>query len=118
VPILAGSAELRYMTGQGNRVLARRPIRIAAAEVRLAAPAECAAGAAVSITWTGPNHPGDYITIVAKGTPDEQYAAYTETSAGSPLTVTAPSEAGEAEIRYVTGQGNKVLARVAIRVVR
>ena len=117
IPIMAGSAELRYMTGQGNRVLGRRAITIVAAEVTLSAPAEGSAGSAVSITWTGPNNPKDYITIVPTTTPDGQYAAYTYTSDGSPLSVTLPKDAGDAEIRYMTGQGNEVLARLAIKVV-
>jgi Ca-activated chloride channel family protein len=115
LPIMAGKAELRYMTGQGNKVLARRAISIVAAQVTLSAPAEGAAGTSVSIAWTGPNNAGDYITIVPMSTPDGQYAAYTLTSEGSPLTVTLPKEAGEAEIRYMTGQGNKVLARRPIK---
>jgi Ca-activated chloride channel family protein len=114
MPIMNGPAELRYMTGQGRRVLARRAIEVVAAEVTLAAPPQAKAGADVSITWTGPNNTGDYITLVTKGTPDGQYAAYTETKKGSPLTVKAPAKAGDAEVRYMTGQGNKVLARVAI----
>jgi Ca-activated chloride channel family protein len=118
IPIMEGSAELRYMTGQGNRVLGRRSITIAAAKITLEAPAECKAGAPVSIGWTGPNNPGDYITIVAKGTPDTQYGDYVNTSSGSPLSVKAPKDAGEAEIRYASGQGNKVLARIPIKVVR
>jgi len=115
-PIMEGSAELRYMTGQGGKVLARRPITIVTAKVSLSAPAECAAGSDVSITWTGPNNPGDYITVVAKGTPDGQYAAYTVTSEGSPLKVKAPKEPGDGEIRYMSAQGGKVLSRVAIRI--
>lgn len=115
-PIMAGSAELRYMTGQGRRVLSRRPITIVAAEITLSAPPECKAGADVSVAWTGPNNRGDYITIVPKAMPDGRYAAYTETSKGSPLSVKAPKEAGEAEVRYMAGQGNKVLARVPIKV--
>ena len=116
MPIMAGEAELRYMTGQGNRVLARRAIKIVAAEVTLSAAAEGRAGSAVSVTWTGPNNPGDYITIVAKSTPDGQYGNYTLTNEGSPLNVNAPKEAGDAEIRYMTGQGNKVLARILIKI--
>jgi Ca-activated chloride channel family protein len=54
--------------------------------------------------------------VVAKGTPDGQYGAYTVTSEGSPLKVKAPKEAGDGEIRYMSGQGGKVLARVAIRI--
>jgi len=117
IPIMSGDAELRYMTGQGNKVLARRNIKIVAAEVKLSAPPRTAPGAEVPVTWIGPNHPGDYITIVRADTPDGQYAKYTETSRGSPLSVAAPSEAGDAEIRYMTGQGNKVLARAVIQVV-
>ena len=39
MPIIASDAEVRYMTGQGGRVLARRAIKIVAAEVTLSAPA-------------------------------------------------------------------------------
>jgi hypothetical protein len=117
LPIMAGGAELRYMTGQGSRVLGRRAIEIVAAEVTLSAPAEAAAGSTVTITWTGPNNPGDYITVVAAGTADGQYGDYTATNAGSPLSVQAPKDAGDAELRYVTGQGNKVLARRPIKIV-
>lgn len=116
-PIMVGEAELRYMTGQGGKVLARRSIAIVAAEVVLDAAEQCVAGGDVSVTWTGPNNPGDYITLVYKGTPDGQYARYQNTTAGSPLIVKAPKEAGEAELRYMTGQGGKVLARRAIMVV-
>ncbi len=116
VPIMAGAAELRYMTGSGSKVLARTSIKINAAEVTLAAPAAGAAGSSVSITWTGPNNPSDYITIVTKGTPDGQYADYTGTAKGSPLSVKLPNIAGDAEVRYMTGQGNKVLARIPIKV--
>jgi Ca-activated chloride channel family protein len=115
-PIMNGSAELRYVTGQRHRVLARRSINIVAAKVTLAAPPEGQVGSAISITWTGPNNPGDYITVVPKATPDGQYGHYTNTDKGSPLSVNLPKEAGDAEVRYMTGQGNKVLARVAIKV--
>lgn len=110
-PVEPGDAEIRYMSGQGGRVLARREIKIIAAEVAITAPAEVTAGSPVSIEWSGPNNTGDYLTIVSKGTPDGRYGNYTGTNSGSPLTVVAPVEAGEAEIRYMTGQGGRVLAR-------
>lgn len=106
-----GDAELRYMTGRGAQVLARRAIRIVAPEVTLDAPASAATGAPVSVKWTGPSNQGDYLTIVSKDTPDGQYGPYTMTTRGSPLTVNAPKAAGEAEVRYMSGQGAKVLAR-------
>ena len=116
-PIDAGDDELRYMTGQGNKVLARRPIGIVAADITVAAPAEAAAGAAVAIAWTGPNNPGDYLTIVAKTAPDNQHGNYAYTNRGSPVSVTAPKDAGEAEVRYISGQGSKVLARCPLKLV-
>jgi len=116
LPIHVGECELRYMAGQGAKVLARRPLTLVAPEVSLSAPAEAAAGSAVSVTWTGPNYPGDYISVVAREKPDNEYGDYAHTSEGSPLTVVAPKESGEAEVRYVAGQGYRVLARRAIKI--
>ncbi len=117
MPPAAGDAELRYMTGQGNKVLARRPIKILTPEVSITADPQVIAGSIAEVTWVGPNNTQDYITIVPKGTPDGQYGNYTYTSKGSPLQVTAPIVDGEAELRYLTGQGNKVLGRRPIKVV-
>lgn len=113
--ITPGPAELRYMTGAGSRVLARRAVEVVAAAITLDAPSEAVAGAAVPIRWTGPNNRGDYLTIVPRTLPDGQYARYSDTSKGSPLTVECPIEPGETEIRYVSGQGAKVLARRPLR---
>jgi Ca-activated chloride channel family protein len=114
VPIEAGDAELRYMTGQGAKVLARKPIVIVAAKVSLSAPERARATTEIKIVWEGPNNPGDYITVVPAKTPDGQYAEYTYTTKGSPLTTNAPKEPGGAEVRYMTGQGGKVLARRSV----
>lgn len=116
VPIEPGEAELRYMTGQGAKVLTRRALQVVAAQISLDAPAESVAGAPVLVTWSGPNHPGDYITIVPKGTPDGQYAGYANTSSGSPAKIVAPKNAGESEIRYMSGQGAKILSRRSISI--
>lgn len=115
-PIMAGPAELRYMSGQGAKVLARIPIRVVAAEIVLSAPAATTVGAGVPIHWTGPNHPGDYLTIVVKTVRDGDYGGYANTSQGNPATVAAPKHPCEAEIRYMSGQGAKVLARRPITV--
>ncbi len=115
-PVEAGDAEIRYMTGQGNKVLARIPLKLEAAEVTLKAAESVVAGAQVTVEWTGPDNQGDYITIVPKDLEDGKYAKYTYTRKGAPLKVLAPAEAGDAEIRYMTGQGDKVLARIPLRI--
>jgi Ca-activated chloride channel homolog len=116
-PMETGDAEIRYMTGSQARVLARRPIAVVGANVNLEAPEQSVAGTAVTIVWSGPNNPNDYLTIVPKTTPDGQYGNYVNTTKGSPLVVSAPMRAGEAEIRYMSGQGAKVLARRSIKIV-
>ncbi len=117
LPPVAGEAELRYMTGQGAKVLARRDLKILSPEIRLDGPAEVVAGAKVSLAWSGPNNQGDYITLVPRDTPDGRYGNYADTRAGSPATITAPIYEGDAEFRYMTGQGAHVLARRPIRIV-
>jgi Ca-activated chloride channel family protein len=117
VPIMAGDAELRYMTGHDAKVLARTPVKIIAAKVTLSAAAEAVAESAITIEWTGPNNGGDYITVVAKSARDGQYGSYTDTKRGSPLAVTAPKETGDAELRYMSGQGAKVLGRYPIKII-
>ena len=110
-PMETGETEIRYLSGQRSHVLARRPLKILAAEISLTAPVEVVAGAAVEIAWKGPNNENDYLTIVAKALPDGSRGAIAYTGRGSPVRVTAPGEAGVCEIRYMSGQGEKVLAR-------
>lgn len=111
-----GDGEIRYMTEQGNKVLARQAIRIVAGEISLKAPAEVVAGSSVAIEWTGPDNKGDYLTIVPKDAEDGKYEKYAYTKAGSPAKVTATNTVGDAEIRYMTESGNKVLARAPITI--
>jgi Ca-activated chloride channel family protein len=115
-PIETGEWELRYVTGRSRWVLGRAPVLITPTEATLSAPDEVVMGGSVSVTWTGPDNPSDYITLVTRETADGKYGNYTNVSEGSPLHVRAPVEAGEGELRYMTGQGGKVLARRDLRI--
>lgn len=116
-PITVGSAEIRYMSGNGSKVLARVAIQVLKGEITLESPAEAVIGSKVEVTWTGPDNERDFITIVPKDTPDGKYAQYAYTKLGSPMKIKAPIEVGEAEIRYMSGNGSKVLARVPLTVI-
>ncbi|MGE9267823.1 MAG: vWA domain-containing protein [Verrucomicrobiales bacterium] len=116
-PVAAGECEIRYMTGQGGKVLARRPILIEAAEITLKAAEKAVAGEPVSIEWTGPGNPNDYITIVPVDFEDGKNGKYTYTRRGNPMKVQAPAEAGKCEIRYCSGQGGVVFARRPIEII-
>ena len=115
-PDAPGTGEVRYVSGQGDKVLARRPIQIVAAQITLTAPAKAPLGAPVPIVWTGPNNQNDYITIVSKGTPDGTDGHFAWTAAGSPAQVDPPDAPGPCEVRYVSGQGGKVLARINLEI--
>lgn len=115
-PIEAGAYELWYVTGSAKKTPARRPITVTATSATLQAPADVARGAQFQVTWTGPNGPGDYVTIVPVGSTPSTYLSYSNTTSGSPAILTAPEEAGNYEVWYVAGQGPTVLARDPIKV--
>jgi hypothetical protein len=68
------------------------------------------------VTWTGPNNDRDFITIVKAGTPDRQYGPYEYTRRGSPLELRVPDQAGEYEVRYLTGQSYATLGSAKITI--
>ena len=116
LPDAGGDFEIRYVTGQSNKTLARHSITLQSVSATLQVAKQAKAGADIDVTWSGPNYPQDYITIVKKDAAQGTYTNYTYTKKGSPLKLRMPDTAGEYEIRYVTGQSNKTLASAAILV--
>lgn len=110
-PVEAGLYELRYVTGQEGQVLTRQAIEVTEVSATVSGPAQIGAGSAFEVEWTGPANARDFITIVAEGAHDRSYLSYGYASSGSPATLRAPDQPGSYELRYVTGQSNKVLAR-------
>ena len=107
-PIDAGPYELLYISGQGATVQLRRPITVTASSATVDGPGEVNHGNPVSIAWTGPSGPGDYITIAPKGSSDGTYTDYCYTTTPSPCVINAPDTAGPYEVRYVTGTGRMI----------
>jgi Ca-activated chloride channel family protein len=99
----AGAYELWYVTGLEKTITARTDITVLPLEITLDAPDSVAAGDAFEVDWTGPDGPGDYVTIVAAGVRDWTNESYFYTYVGNPGTLTAPATAGSYEIAYVTG---------------
>ena len=54
VPIEPGGYTLRYWNGDGNKVLAERPLTVEPMEVTLSAPETTEAGTSIEIGWHGP----------------------------------------------------------------
>lgn len=119
-PGKAGSYEVRYIAeGPGGRkVLVSQPLAVTAAIATLQAPDTAAKGAKVTVEWTGPKRPGDYIDLVRRGeaATSGELAYFYVTAAASELT--APAQAGDYDIRYIMEApgGRQVLARKPISI--
>lgn len=89
-----------------------------APRIELQAPADIAGGSEFQVTWVGPDSVGDYITIVPAGAPEGDWAEYSYTAAGNPVTLHAPYAPGQYEIRYATEKTDpdSTLGRVTISV--
>lgn len=120
VPLAAGEYELRYSSEKAtpNPTLASIPLTLTTPKYGLSAPASAKPGSSIQVKWTGPNNPGDYVTIVKKGTPVGDYGNYFYTRNGNPRTLEVPKEPGSYEIRYSSenGRPNPTLSSVAIEV--
>ena len=113
----AGLGEIRYISGQERKTLARAEINFVEALVTLAAAEEAVAGSAVNIEWAGPANQGDFITIVPLAAEEGRYLKYAYATSGEPVVkVTAPMDPGPSEIRYIAAQGRATLARIPILV--
>ncbi len=115
-PDAPGKYELRYFLGSGDKIIATRPLTVGGVSASVSGPATIGVGAGVKIKWEGPNNARDFITIVKAGTPAGQFAAYAYTSAGNPVEIRAPEQAGDYEIRYLTGQSYATLASAKLTV--
>jgi len=116
VPDVPGDYELRYQSDSREGVFGRRAITVVVGTATLEAPASVIAGSQVSVTWTGTDNQGDYVTIVPAGAAEGTWTAYTYTSSGSPLSVRVPDQPGSYEIRYANGQSNSTVAAIPLMV--
>lgn len=115
-PMADGEFEIRYVSGLDSVTMAASTITVTPLDITLEAPPEVAAGSDFDVTWTGPDGPGDYVTIVAAGAAETAYLDYAYTTEGSPITLTAPAEPGAYEIRYRTDRLGGVFATIEITV--
>ncbi|HEY1082651.1 MAG TPA: VWA domain-containing protein [Prosthecobacter sp.] len=115
-PRKSGEMEIRIMDEVQNKLLFSRPIRLTDLKASVSGPQEASPGASITVTWTGPNGDGDFITIAKAGSPKDAYLDYDYTRNADPAAqLTTPEEAGEYEIRYTT-QDSQVIAQQPLRI--
>lgn len=114
LPVIPGAYEVRYMTADSKRVLARAPLQIDSVDSSVSGPASAVARSLIQVQWTGPDNHNDYIAISRQN--DAHYSTYSYTARGNPVTLEVPREPGQYRIRYLTGQGNRELASAPLEV--
>lgn len=117
VPDEPGAYEVRYCTGGKYLTLASAAVNVGSVNASLSVDKTVPAGTPLKITWTGPDNPRDFITIVPAGSPEKIYKKYAYTDKGNPATIPVPDEPGRYEVRYCTGQTYATLASATIEVV-
>jgi len=111
-----GTYEVRYILGKGNKLLDKTTIEIKAVTASVTSPASASVNSEFEVEWQGPDYKSDYISLAQPGQPPRSYVTYTYTSRGNPLTLKAPKAAGTYEVRYILGQGDRVLHRKTITI--
>lgn len=122
-PKAPGLYEIRYVLSDGKRVLARAPVEVLPADAQLStgarieAPATAAPGSEIEVAYTLEGDGGDRrLTLAKKDQAVFTWISATKIEGPGPMTVTAPSEPGEYEIRILDIGAREVLTRAVVRV--
>ncbi|WP_187393009.1 VWA domain-containing protein [Maritimibacter fusiformis] len=118
MPTAPGDYELRYVAnGSPDKVLVRQAIRIEAVDATLSAPTSIAAGAIITVDWTGPGGERDYITIADPDAAPNRHMSFEYTRSGNPAKLKVPTTPGRYEVRYVlNGSPDTVIATATLEV--
>ena len=112
MPADPGVYEIRYVAASGGAsVVGTRDITLTAVTATLDAADRVPAGAVLGVEWQGPDFGGDYISLAREGAPDDTHEVYRYTRDDSPMVLKLPEGPGRYELRYVVGQGDRVIAR-------
>jgi Ca-activated chloride channel family protein len=111
-----GDYEVRYVMAQSNTSLASEALTVNAVTARLQVPSEVAAGSVFEVSWQGPDNPQDLLAVAERGAPEGRHLNWQYARDGTPLTLRAPDEPGDYEVRYVMAQSKKALVSVTLTV--
>jgi hypothetical protein len=115
-PEVAGSYEVRYLTGQTYLTLATAAINVTPVSATLQAPPTAPARAVVTVTWEGPGNATDYVILLPAGAANDVSGNYAYVSRGKELRIATPEAPGEYELRYLTGNQRITLGKRAITI--
>jgi Ca-activated chloride channel family protein len=115
-PLVGGEYDVVFVSAEAQ-ILARQPITVMPFDGMLLAHDQVVAGTQFEVAWQGPDGPGDYVTIMRPGASTWSGESYFDTDINPKVgTLRAPFEAGQFEIRYVSGSTGDRLARRPITI--
>ena len=117
MPEVLSKAEIRFIT-RGGKLLTSAPITITEASCTFTeVPKKVSEGGKSRVACDVPDNRGAYVTIVKAGADEGSYLSYIYVQNGQDQSLTAPAEAGEYEVRYVTDKLGKILGSAKVTVV-
>lgn len=117
VPGEPGEYELRFVRQSASAVLATRPFRVTPAQASIEAPSEAMAGDTIEVTAQGPSAEAHWIGFAPRGSSVATYRDYERpTGASSVLRLTAPTQEGDYELRYVLWESEAIAFARPIRI--
>ncbi|MBT8496359.1 MAG: VWD domain-containing protein, partial [Deltaproteobacteria bacterium] len=101
-PTAPGSYDIRYIAtpAGGRAALAKTTIVVEDTKASLQAPKTVAPESKFEISWTGPMHRGDFVTIAELNQPGDKYVTYQWARNGK-ATFKAPKKPGSYQVRYI-----------------
>lgn len=111
-----GKYELIYLMADGKKVLARSPIEITPVSAEINPPDTAGVNATIAVPWKGPGYDSDLITLARPDQNPGSRVSYRYARKGNPAIIETPKEPGVYEVRYILGEGRKVLAKKTITI--
>jgi Ca-activated chloride channel family protein len=115
-PTTPGAYELWYVNGADESIAARRSMAVTDFVGTFSGPDKVGAGTVFSVEWTGPDAPGDYVTLAAVGAERWTDETFFYTTVGSPGSLIAPIVDGDYELWYVAGADSTTMVRQPVTV--
>lgn len=114
-PEMPGDYEVRYMNRNGDLVLYRQPLTLVEPKANLKGPSTGKAGGSIKVIWSGPAGEKDQVVLARKGADAGDFISNYSVGQALQLDISLPGEAGDYEVRYLTG-GGTVLVTLPVKV--
>ncbi len=117
VPSDPGDYVVRYHLASGYVVVASSPLKVTDVTATLEPTPTVGVGGELTIKWTGPNQPSDFISIDKPDSADTSYGPYAYPAQANPAMIRAPDTPGDYVVRYHMAIGYRVIGSALVKVV-